>query len=75
MKKTKRIEKERWRKRDGGREGGYTYLASGSSRESRFSQRVAMILSYWLGYFLNMSCKQQNSIADSTHNRNTSGFQ
>ena len=29
--------------------------ASGSSSESRFSQRVEMMLSYWLGYFLKMS--------------------
>ena len=30
-------------------------LASGSSRESRFSQRVEMMLSYWLGYLRKMS--------------------
>ncbi len=30
-------------------------LASGSSRESRFSQSVEMMLSYLLGYFLKMS--------------------
>jgi len=31
------------------------HLASGSSRVSRFSQRVAMIDSYLFGYFLKMS--------------------
>ena len=30
-------------------------LASGSSRVSRFSHNVAMMLSYLLGYFRNMS--------------------
>ncbi len=30
-------------------------LASGSSRESRFSQSVEMMLSYLLGYFLKIS--------------------
>ena len=30
-------------------------LASGSSRVSKFSHRVAMMLSYLLGYFRNMS--------------------
>ena len=32
-----------------------TYLASGSSRVSRFSHSVAMMLSYLLGYFLKIS--------------------
>lgn len=31
------------------------YLASGSSNVSKFSQRVDIILSYLLGYFLKMS--------------------
>ena len=33
----------------------HTHLASGSSRESRFSQRVEMIRSYWFGYLRKMS--------------------
>lgn len=33
----------------------YTNLASGSSRVSKFSQRVEIILSYLLGYFLKIS--------------------
>ena len=35
------------------------YRASGSSSESRFSQSVEMIPSYWLGYFLKMSWRRR----------------
>ena len=34
------------------------YFASGSSKESKFSQRVEMILSYLLGYLRNMSWRK-----------------
>ena len=44
--------------RDRRREGERSDLASGSSRESRFSQRVEIMLSYWLGYLRNMSCNK-----------------
>ena len=40
--------------------GGVANLASGSSRESRFSQRVEMMLSYWLGYLRKISCRKDN---------------
>ena len=39
-----------------------TNRASGSSRVSRFSQRVEMMLSYLFGYFLKISCKQKQRI-------------
>jgi hypothetical protein len=37
-------------------------FASGSSKSSRFSHNVEMMLSYWLGYFLKMSYKLHFSI-------------
>ena len=39
-----------------------TNRASGSSRVSRFSQSVEMMLSYLFGYFLKISCKQKQRI-------------
>jgi len=37
------------------------YLASGSSKESRFSHKVEIMLSYLFGYFLNISYKHKTN--------------
>ena len=49
-------------------------LASGSSRESRFSQRVEMMLSYWLGYLRKMSYTHTAKTEHHTRNPGEKGL-